>query len=105
MVRIRLQRFGRRNSPTYRFVVADARKKRQGRCLECLGSYRPAAKKDADKLTFNLARYQHWVGVGAQPSDAVLSLLKHQKLKAGAPAKGPEAKIAAPPAAPAPAAP
>ena len=90
MVRIRLQRLGRRNTAHFRLVVTDARNKRQGRCLEKLGHYDPS-KKDSEKIAFNLERYQYWVGQGAQPSEAVTALLKQQR---GLKAKGPAAEKA-----------
>lgn len=55
MVKLRLQRFGRRNLPFYRIVAADARHKRDGRCIEYLGTYNPIANKFGEKLvTLNM---------------------------------------------------
>jgi small subunit ribosomal protein S16 len=75
-----MQRLGRRNRAHYRFVVTDARNKREGRYLERIGHYDPA-KKDADKLTMDLERFQFWVARGAQPSEAVAALLKQRRVK------------------------
>jgi small subunit ribosomal protein S16 len=78
VVRIRMQRLGRRNLARYRLVVMDARNKRQGKCLERLGHYDPT-KKDSEKFVVDLERYQYWIGQGAQASEAVAALLKQQR--------------------------
>jgi small subunit ribosomal protein S16 len=90
VVRIRLQRLGRRNKAHFRLVVTDARCKRQGKCLEKLGHYDPS-KKDSEKVAFNMGRYEYWLGQGARPSEAVMALLKQQR---GLKAKGPAAEKA-----------
>lgn len=77
MLRIRMQRLGRRNRPYYRIVLADARVKRQGEYKENLGSYDPRAENDK-KIAVNVERVKHWVGHGAQLSESVASLLKRQ---------------------------
>ena len=77
---IRLSRFGKRHHPTYRVVVADSRKARNGRFLEQLGFYDPNTKI-AD-VRFEYDRVMYWLGVGAQPSDTVRSLLKQQGIMA-----------------------
>lgn len=73
-VRIRLQRRGSTKRPFYAVVVADAKMPRDGRFLEKLGTYNPL--KESDKLQLEMERYNHWVGVGAIPTDTVASLLK-----------------------------
>jgi len=78
LVRIRLQRVGRRHQPSYRIVVADPRVKQTGRVKEVLGTYQPEAKNDADRVKWNRERVQHWLDCGAQPSETVVSLLKAQ---------------------------
>lgn len=83
-VRIRLTRFGRKKRPFYRIVAADSRSPRDGRHLEMLGYYDPIAP--ADQLKVNLERVDYWLGVGAQPSDTVVGLLK--KARAATPAEG-----------------
>ena len=72
-VRIRLQRFGRKNLPFYRIVVADSRCPRDGRFIENVGTYNPIPSKfDATKeITANGERVNYWLSVGAQPSDRV----------------------------------
>eukprot|EP01041_Mallomonas_annulata_P008418 gene8418-17354_t len=72
VVRIRLQRFGRRNLPFYRIVVADSRAPRDGKFIENVGTYDPLPFKDNVKeVTANVDRVRYWVGCGAQPSDRV----------------------------------
>ena len=83
MLKIRLQRLGRRNHAAFRIVLTDARVKRQGECKENLGHYDPHGE-DSNKFHVKLERVQHWVGLGAQLSDAVLKLFKHQGLKSKA---------------------
>lgn len=73
-VRIRLRRIGTKNVPVYRIVVADSRSPRDGRFIEQLGTYDP--QKADNNFTVNLERAQYWLGVGAQPSDTVRSILK-----------------------------
>ena len=74
MVRIRLRRQGAKKQPTYRVVVADQRSPRDGRFIENIGFYDPRA--DPPTIRIKADRALHWLGVGAQPSDAVLRMLK-----------------------------
>ena len=74
MVKIRLRRVGAKKAPFYRIVVADSRAPRDGRFIEELGTYNPAA--DGDKLKVNMERVQYWVSNGAQPTDTVRGLIK-----------------------------
>ena len=74
MVKIRLRRFGKRNTPVYRVVVADGRSPRDGRIIEEIGSYDPLLKNN--NFTLNLDRVDYWLGVGAQASDTVNSFIK-----------------------------
>lgn len=76
MVVIRLARGGARNRPFYNVVVADSRCRRDGRFIERIGFYNPVAKEGGEKMRLDLARVQHWVGHGAQVSDAVSRLVK-----------------------------
>ncbi|MEA3402208.1 MAG: 30S ribosomal protein S16 [Armatimonadota bacterium] len=71
--RIRLKRVGGRNDAHFRIVVADGRKRRDGRVIEELGWYRPSGET---KLEVNSERAADWLSVGAQPSDTVRSLLQ-----------------------------
>ena len=73
-VKIRLKRMGKIRQPYYRVVVVDARKKRDGRVIEEIGKYHP--KEEPSFIEVVSDRAQYWLGVGAQPSDAVAALLK-----------------------------
>jgi len=89
-VKIRLLRMGKIRNPQYRIVVADARTKRDGRAIEYVGIYHP--KEDPSVIEVKSDRVQHWLSVGAQPSEAVQRLLEKtgdwQKFK-GLPAPPP----------------
>jgi small subunit ribosomal protein S16 len=74
MVRIRLRRVGRKKSPAYRIVVADSQSPRDGKFIEIIGQYAPRMAQGG--LTVNEERANYWLGVGAQPSDTVRSLLR-----------------------------
>jgi small subunit ribosomal protein S16 len=73
-VKIRLKRLGKIRSPHYRIVVADSRTKRDGRAIEEIGKYHP--KNDPSVIEVNSERAQYWLSVGAQPTEAVVALLK-----------------------------
>ena len=73
---IRLSRGGAKKRPFYRIVVADSRAPRDGRFIEKLGTYNPLLAKDsADRVTLDTERAQHWLSVGAQPTDRVARFL------------------------------
>ena len=74
MVKIRLRRMGAKKAPYYRIVVADSRSPRDGRFIEELGTYNPAA--DDEKLKVDMERVQYWISNGAQSTDTVKTLLK-----------------------------
>lgn len=73
-VKIRLKRLGKIRVPQYRIVVVDSRKKRDGRVLEEIGKYHP--KEEPSLIEVTSDRAQYWLGVGAQPSEAVEAILK-----------------------------
>ena len=73
-VKIRLKRFGKIRAPFYRVVVMDSRSKRDGRAIEEIGKYHPT--EEPSLIDIDSERAQYWLGVGAQPTDQVLSLLK-----------------------------
>jgi small subunit ribosomal protein S16 len=73
-VKIRLKRLGKVRVPQYRIVVVDSRKKRDGKVIEEIGLYHP--KEDPSYIRVESERAQYWLGVGAQPSDAVAKILK-----------------------------
>jgi small subunit ribosomal protein S16 len=71
---LRLQRFGTHKRPFYRMVVTDSRARRDGRYIELLGTYDPMTEPNI--IDVNLERIDHWVGLGAKPSESVASLIK-----------------------------
>ena len=73
-VKIRLKRLGKVRVPQYRIVIVDSRKKRDGRVIEEIGKYHP--KEDPSFIEVKSERAQYWLGVGAQPSEAVEAILK-----------------------------
>ena len=77
MLRIRLTRTGARNQPSYRVVVADSRKPRDGKFVEILGHYNP--RQDPPLVVIDREKAQKWIEVGAQPSDAVKRILENSE--------------------------
>ena len=75
-VRIRMKKFGRRHRPFYRICAMDQRAPRNGRVLEELGTYDPMVPEADARAILNGQRIQHWLSVGAQPSDKVRVLIK-----------------------------
>jgi small subunit ribosomal protein S16 len=75
MLMIRLARFGAKKKPTYRVVVIDKEKARNGRALEVVGHYNPVSHPAA--VVLNHDRIAHWLKVGAKPSDTMTRLLKN----------------------------
>jgi len=73
-VKIRLKRMGKIRTPFYRIVVADSRTKRDGRVIEEIGTYNP--KTEPSTINVISERAQYWLGVGAQPTEAVAAILK-----------------------------
>ena len=73
-VKIKLQRLGKIRNAQYRVVVADARTRRDGRVIENIGIYHP--KEEPSLIRIDSERAQYWLGVGAQPTEPVLALLK-----------------------------
>ena len=73
-VKIRLKRMGKVRAPHYRIVVVDSRKKRDGKVIEEIGKYHP--KEHPSYISVVSDRAQYWLGVGAQPSEAVAQILK-----------------------------
>ena len=82
-VRIRMQRRGSKKRPFYAVVAADSKMPRDGRFLEKLGTYNPLIK-EGDKMQLEMTRFNHWLQVGAVPSDTVAGLLKRAKIAAEA---------------------
>jgi len=80
MVRIRMQRLGRRNRPYYRLCAIDQRSRREGPVLENLGTYDPVAPDAAKQINLNEERIRHWLKMGAQPSATVRDMLAKRGL-------------------------
>lgn len=72
--KIRLKRMGKIRSPHYRIVVIDSRAKRDGRPIEEIGLYHP--KNDPSVIQLDSERAQYWLSVGAQPTEAVVAIMK-----------------------------
>ncbi len=73
-VKIKLKRLGKIRAPYYRIIVADARTKRDGRAIEEIGKYHP--KAEPSFIEVDSERAQHWLSVGAQPTDPVRKILE-----------------------------
>ena len=73
-VKIKLTRLGKIRNPQYRVVIADSRTRRNGRAIESIGKYHP--KEEPSLIQIDSERVQYWLGVGAQPTEPVLALLK-----------------------------
>jgi small subunit ribosomal protein S16 len=82
MVVIRMARGGAKNRPFYNIVVADSRMPRDGRFIERIGFYNPKSAEHEPRYRIALDRVAHWVGQGAQPSDAVKKIIKRGKAEA-----------------------
>jgi small subunit ribosomal protein S16 len=82
MLAISLMRMGAKGKPFYRVVVKEKRSKRDGKYLENLGTYNPMVSPA--EVILKHERIQHWIGVGAQPTETVASLIKHNPAEAAA---------------------
>ena len=78
MLSIRLARVGKKKMPSYRIVVIDKRRPRNGRFVEIVGTYNPLKKPAEIKL--DAERIKYWLGCGAQASDTVVSFLRNKKI-------------------------
>jgi small subunit ribosomal protein S16 len=76
MVKIRLRRVGAKKQPSYRVVIADSRSPRDGRFIETVGFYNPRTEPPTVEIKED--RVLYWLSQGAQPTEAVASLLKRQ---------------------------
>ncbi|MCH8190300.1 MAG: 30S ribosomal protein S16 [Chloroflexi bacterium] len=74
MLRIRLRRVGAKKKPSYRIVVADSKSPRDGKFKEIIGFYDPMP--DPSVVRIDLERANHWIKMGAQPSEPVVRFLK-----------------------------
>ncbi|MGF7160700.1 small subunit ribosomal protein S16 [Rhodoligotrophos appendicifer] len=81
-LKIRLARAGAKKRPVYRVVVAEATAPRDGRFIEKLGTYNPLLARDnPERVVIDIERVQHWLSVGAQPTDRVLRFLDAKDVK------------------------
>lgn len=78
-LKIRLQRRGTKNAPTYSMVLAESKCPRDGKFLETFGNYNPRARGQDPEYKLNIGRIEHWLGIGAQPSDTAKSLIKRAR--------------------------
>ena len=78
---IRLQRTGRTKQAYFRVVAIEKRRGATGKPLEVVGHYNPRATKIKEKVTFKQERLEHWLKVGAKPSETVASLIKRSQAK------------------------
>ena len=97
MVTIRLARHGAKKNPFYHVTVADRAAPRDGRFIERVGFFNPVAKGHSEALRIDLGRVDHWLAVGAQPSDRVSKLIKRARAEQAiaASAAPEEAEVAA----------
>ncbi|PWT85965.1 MAG: 30S ribosomal protein S16 [Blastocatellia bacterium] len=88
MLAIRLRRAGSKKRPFFRVVVADSRAARDSSFVEILGHYNPRMKPAVVEV--NRDRIDHWLKLGAQPSDSVRTLIaRHLTPKRAAPSASP----------------
>jgi small subunit ribosomal protein S16 len=90
MVTIRLTRVGAKKRPFFRVVVCEGRTARDGAFVESLGFYNP--RTSPETLTINFERLNHWLGLGAQPSSTLRTLVERHK--SAAPAAGAAVAVA-----------
>ena len=74
MVKIRLQRFGKKKSPFYHIVVADSKSPRDGRIIEQIGTYNPMTEPST--IVLDKEKVEQWIKNGAKPTDTVKALIE-----------------------------
>jgi small subunit ribosomal protein S16 len=92
-LKIRLARAGTKKRPYYHVVIADSRSPRDGRFIEKVGNYDPMLADDSKRVTLVTERIQHWVSVGATPTDRVLRFLANAGLATRAARSNPERAV------------
>ena len=75
MVKIRLQREGKKKAPFYHIVVADSRSPRDGKIIEQIGTYDPTTEPST--IVLNKEKLEQWMKNGAQPTETVKALIKN----------------------------
>ncbi len=83
MVRIRMQRLGRRHRPFYRINAVDIRTRRNGKVLENLGHYNPMDPDAGKQVVLKAEKIKAWIERGAQPSETVMDMLGNAGLLEG----------------------
>lgn len=84
MLKIRLQRIGRKNDPSFRVVLTDSKNSaKSGRFLEILGTYNPKGKDKAGEKKLEQDRIKYWLSKGAKCSDTMHNFLVHDKVIEG----------------------
>jgi len=88
-VRIRMKKMGRSHRPFYRICVMDSRSPRDGKAIEEVGTYDPMVRDKSQRVSLKLERVDHWISVGAQPSEKVAVLIRKFKENDWGEAKAP----------------
>ncbi len=92
-LKLRLARAGTKKRPYYHVVVADSRSPRDGRFIEKIGTYDPKLTDTTKRVSIVTERAQHWLSVGAQPTDRVLRFLDAAGLLKRAPRSNPNKAV------------
>ena len=92
-LKLRLARAGTKKRPYYHVVVADARSPRDGRFIEKIGTYDPKLEDKEKRVSLVVERVQHWLSVGAQPTDRVARFVDAAGLKTREPRNNPERAV------------
>lgn len=74
MLKIKLQRVGKKNQPSYRIVIAEAKSKLSGKYVDLLGTYDPKTNPSSFKV--DKEKYKSWLKKGAQPTKTIRLLTK-----------------------------
>ena len=74
-----MKKLGRRHRPFYRICVMDSRSPRDGKAIEEIGTYDPMVRDKSQRVTLKLDRVEHWMSVGALPSEKVAVLIRKFK--------------------------
>ncbi len=76
MVKIRLQRAGKKKAPFYHIVVADSKSPRDGKIIEQIGTYNPMT--EPSELVLDREKIAQWIKNGAKPTDTVKRLIEKE---------------------------
>ena len=89
-----MKKLGRTHRPFYRICIMDQRSPRNGKAIEEVGHYDTSVKDKSQRVSLNMERIDHWLSVGAQPSDKVAVLIKKFKENSWGTAKAPPPMMA-----------